>query len=253
LAAIRRQLRADLAIDTLAISLVAIAAFASVFTSSAELNTNCVSREVYEITIGKMQSGTAGVTVLEFVRDIFRVGHVIGISTVILLSVAAAASIVHDTGGSGGNIEGLASQRRGLRRVLFAGAAALLALLFVNSTLFDMPLALVPAKLENAANPLHVDLSSIKAGLMTYWGATQTLILISIYIPAAMILGARAESLALRANPGKPAADRKKWLANNDIDPSWQKQLSDTLAVLSPLLAGILSNVLTGFGKLPTP
>lgn len=73
-----------------------------------------------------------------------------------------------------------------------------------------------------------------------YWGVTFTLLLLSIYIAAAVALKARAED-ALKTFPDAQA--RQKWLNDNSLTMTFQKHAVQLGMMLMPTLAGSLDSV----------
>jgi hypothetical protein len=162
---------------------------AAIFFANDALSTNCVSARIYRLTLTELHISDPDVSAKAFIKNVFSIGHALGIFAVTALAVGGAASPVTVAGVGSGSTRFLAAQFAGLRWILYMGAVTLLAFLFVSNALFGMPLALVPDAVGAKgaiANPYRLEIESIVSGLLVFWGASLTLVLIAIYLPSSL-------------------------------------------------------------------
>jgi hypothetical protein len=77
-----------------------------------------------------------------------------------------------------------------------------------------------------------------------FWGVTFTLMLVSTYLPAALLLAKRAQAL-LQENPSpQPVLEPEEWLKDHGLFLSLQDHFPQFGLMLAPLLASPLSSLL---------
>lgn len=153
----------------------------------------------------------------------------LAIAAALLLTLAASATLLRP---EGDGVEALRDQSRRLRRVLYAGAAVLIAGSAQAATMHRLPVAYLgepwSAALEAAAQ-----MAAVLIG--TLW----TLFLVALYLPAAWTLRSRFRRHAEAALPTAGEAEHRTWLADRGLDLSPAQQLKQLLAVLGPLLTSL--------------
>ena len=81
---------------------------------------------------------------------------------------------------------------------------------------------------------------SLVRGIVATMGTVFTLFVAGVYLPAALLLRARVRKLALRQKPDDPDG----WLRSHGLTLSFQQYLPRVIALLGPLLAGPLGELL---------
>lgn len=129
-------------------------------------------------------------------------------------------------------------QMRRLKEVLSAASAILVAGVLHMGAWLRWPAALV------ADIKAHEALLGAALAITLFWGVTFTLMLVSTYLPAALLLARRAQALLLES-PLQPAApDPEQWLKDHGLFLSLQDHLPQFGLMLAPLLASPLSSLL---------
>jgi hypothetical protein len=172
-----------------------------------------------------------------------------------------------------------ADQMRHLRLILYVGAVVLaVTVLRARANLkwaldYLPPLAVFAEKSAEllTAKLMYERLESFVTNTVTSVGVMNTLILAALYVPAALILQMRAGDLAEEAlvaepqepapeepeerkagaatqepgvEPKKKAPDREEWLKSRGLSFPLKENLGRIAAILSPLLAGPVSDLL---------
>jgi hypothetical protein len=120
-----------------------------------------------------------------------------------------------------------------LRPVLYVGAATLAIAVLRLSATFGWAASYVPADTE-----LGRAVSSLVAGIVGSLGISFTLLMSGLYLPAALLLRARVKALAAT----KP--DPEAWLTSRGLTLSFPQYLPRVIALLTPLLAGPVGDLL---------
>ena len=132
----------------------------------------------------------------------------------------------------------LTSQMRHLKGVLNAGSALLIAGILHMSAWLRWPAGLLSDPTEQSA------LSGAVLAITMYWGATFTLMLITIYGPAASYLSSQARVLAERAQQAGTIQDPQRWLHDHHFSITLGEQLPQISVLLGPVLAGPIGSFL---------
>ena len=161
----------------------------------------------------------------------------LGMAAAMLLTFAASALLIRDREGAreGSALrEGraLREQAIGLRRVLFAGAAVLIAGSTTGAAMHRLPIAYLEPPWSQAFEAL-AQWTAVATG--TLW----TLFLIAIYVPAAAILRSRLAQRAEEALPDSGETERRAWIAEHGLDLSPSQQLKRLVVTLGPLLSSL--------------
>jgi hypothetical protein len=157
-----------------------------------------------------------------------------------------------------------ARQMKHLRAVLYAGAILLVIITFrLNVTMrWALDYLQPPAALDQevaAALPKYLfqRLEILVANMVTSIGIYNTILLAGLYVPGAAILQRRAMRLVTRLRETKPTGQpsgegltkqQKEWMEEHGLVFPLRDQLPKIAAILSPLLAGPMGQLL-GFFK----
>lgn len=147
----------------------------------------------------------------------------------LIVFVAGAASVALFPLSHNSNKQTLDGQRRHLTAVLYAGAAVLItAALRVDAMFhwalsFSQPLGDADIKVKF----LYESAASVAASMTTMLGGVYSLFLAAVYLPAALEFNRRA-----------------KGIGGDNLFPSLREQVVNLAAVLGPLLAGSVGEVL---------
>ena len=77
-----------------------------------------------------------------------------------------------------------------------------------------------------------------------FWGVTFTLMLVSTYLPAALVLARRAADLLQQTSAQRSVPEPQAWLKDNGLFLSLQDHFPQFGLMLAPLLASPLSALL---------
>jgi len=147
-------------------------------------------------------------------------------------AIAAAASCTLAEPGPGEDrTDHLAQQTARLNRALYVGTAALVAGILQVTAAHLLPASLLP---EPEGERLRAVVHGLAAGLGTVW----TLVLLAIYVPAAMELRRRARTVAAAELPQAGPAERRDWLAKRELGVTALQHATRVVAILGPFLAG---------------
>jgi hypothetical protein len=144
--------------------------------------------------------------------------------------VAFVATVVPRTD----RLETVADMRfriRRLRETLNASAALLVSGILHMNTWLSWSAALV----EN--QPVREAIELLTLSVTVYWGMAFTLMIVAGFVPAMMLLRARAVGL-YRQTSGEQAGDTEQWLTEQGFKFSVGGQLPQVAVMLAPLLAG---------------
>lgn len=193
----------------------------------------------------RLMSGTIGRTLPDIVKYnvLF---DALGLTVGVVLAVAACAAIRRDAAQD--TEESLSRRMWLLRRVLYAGAAALV----VSVAWLSVTLNWAGSFLPGADTPAGKEVSTLIAGIVNSLGISYTLLLAALYLPAALVLRGRTHALAVARQ--QPPDKRDEWLKARGLALSYAEYLPRLVAVLAPLLVGpvadLVKNVLNvGGGK----
>lgn len=129
-------------------------------------------------------------------------------------------------------------QMRRLKEVLSAASAILVSGVLHMGAWLRWPAALV------ADSKAHEALLGAALAITLFWGVTFTLMLVSTYLPAAILLARRAQALLLESPPQPSTPDPEQWLKDHGLFLSLQDHLPQFGLMLAPLLASPLSSLL---------
>lgn len=173
-----------------------------------------------------------------------RLFDALGLTVGVMLAVAACAAIRRD---AVEDAEGKTLRRRMrlLRTILYAGAAALVVSVIRLSVTLNWGGSFLPA----ATPPAVSESATLITGIVNTLGIYYTILLAAVYAPAALVLRRRANALASQQPPEK----QDEWLKARGLALSFTEYLPRVVAILAPLLAGpvadLVKSVLNVGGK----
>ncbi|UVT15661.1 MAG: hypothetical protein H8K04_17945 [Nitrospira sp.] len=152
--------------------------------------------------------------------------------------LAACSTLAPPRTGKQLNPEFCASQMKRLKEVLTAASAILVAGVLHMGAWLRWPAALMSGK------EAHEAVLGAALAITLFWGVTFTLMLVSTYLPAALLLAKRAQAL-LQESPSKQAVpEPEQWLKDHGLFLSLQDHFPQFGLMLAPLLASPLSSLL---------
>lgn len=131
-----------------------------------------------------------------------------------------------------------ALQMKRLKEVLTAASAILVAGILHMGAWLRWPAALVADKQAQDA------VLGAALAITLYWGVTFTLMLVSTYLPAALLLAKRAQALLQEGAFKESVSQPEEWLKNHGLFLSLQDHFPQFGLMLAPLLASPLSSLL---------
>ncbi|MDQ1612199.1 MAG: hypothetical protein QOG00_2130 [Pyrinomonadaceae bacterium] len=164
----------------------------------------------------------------------------LGLTVGITLAVAACTIIWRNPGETQDERE-LMRRQRLLRALLYAGAAALVIGVLRLGTAVGWG-----GSFWAANTPAGKEASSLITGIVSSLGISYTLALASMYLPAMLVLNARAQTLAETESPDR----QEEWLKKNGLTLSLVGHLPRLLALLGPVLVGPVGELLSRLAKL---
>lgn len=152
----------------------------------------------------------------------------LSVAAAVLLTVTTAATLLPPPNERPRPPEHLRAQIRRLRVVLYLGAAVLVAGTLLTSAYHHLP---IPQLADG-----HREAGELLAGGVTFvTGALWSLVLLAMYVPAALILDRRAWAVATARDGESPA--RQGWLEEEGLTSRWYGTLLRVTAILAPFLS----------------
>jgi len=173
--------------------------------------------------------------------QLMRFASSFGFSVALLLVFASCAVLYsRDSGSSENALKHIAAQMKHLRLILYVGTFMLVTGVLLIRSVFNWSVAFLmrDEQVIKIADKFFSDLTAIE-------GAYFTLILALVYLPAAFILQKRAESLS---DLPTLETEREKVLTDYGLGFSLTQSLPRVLAILGPLLAGPVGELLSRAG-----
>jgi hypothetical protein len=131
-----------------------------------------------------------------------------------------------------------ALQMRRLKEVLAAASAILVAGVLHMGAWLRWPAALIADK------DAHEAVLGTALAITLFWGVTFTLMLVSTYLPAALLLANRAQALLQESSSNQSGPEPEQWLKDHGLFLSLQDHFPQFGLMLAPLLASPLSSLL---------
>ena len=175
---------------------------------------------------------------LRYAMTVVSIVNVQAVIVPIVVLLAACSTLAPPVTGSRPNPEFCALQMKRLKEVLTAAAAILVAGILHMGAWLRWPAALVADK--NA----HEAMLGAALAITLFWGVTFTLMLVSTYLPAALLLAKRAQALLQDSPSTQSVPIPEEWLKEHGLFLSLQDHLPQFGLMLAPLLASPLSSLL---------
>jgi len=171
--------------------------------------------------------------VLPWINKFNRFGDALSLTGTICLAAAACATLWHKDVNKEFDETQLMQRVRLLRPVLYVGAATLVIAVLRLSAMHAWAISYLPPDGE-----LGKSVASLTSGIVGTLGTLLTLLLAGIYLPAIITLRARLRELAAKE------PDPEAWMAQHGVGLSLPQFLPRVVALLAPLLAGPLGDIL---------
>ena len=175
---------------------------------------------------------------LRYAMTVVSIVNVQAVIVPIVVLLAACSTLAPPVTGNLPNPEFCALQMKRLKEVLTAAAAILVAGILHMGAWLRWPAALVADK--NA----HEAMLGAALAITLFWGVTFTLMLVSTYLPAALLLAKRAQALLQDSPSTQSVPIPEEWLKEHGLFLSLQDHLPQFGLMLAPLLASPLSSLL---------
>jgi hypothetical protein len=127
----------------------------------------------------------------------------------------------------------ISGQMKDLRVVLYVGTLLLVISVLLLNAVNQWSISFIPPDAVEAARSFYVGFSSV-------FGGFHSLILAAVYLPAAYVLQRRARQLAKELPPDQ----QEETLKSNGLTFSLRESMPRILAILGPLLAGPIGDLL---------
>ncbi|MGH8578805.1 MAG: hypothetical protein ACREVK_01325 [Gammaproteobacteria bacterium] len=202
----------------------------------AFIGSNGLKQMVYGYTFDTLSA--SGRFSEAFLADVFRIIVVINVIAAIVpvIMLLGACSTLAPRPTQAGDPNDWAGRMRQLKEIINASSAYLVFGILHMGAWLQWPAALVSDEI------LSKVLTELARSITIYWGVSFTLIIITIYTPAAFFLHLRAKRLLI----DQAIADPEKWLSAHELSITLGKQLPQLVIMLGPFFAGPLSSLLPG-------
>lgn len=170
---------------------------------------------------------------LPSINKVSRFGDALGLAGTLWLAVAACATLWQKDMKNELNEEQVTKRVRLLRPILYVGAATLVIAVFRLSATHAWAVSYLPPDGE-----LGKAVANLTTGIVGTLGTLFTLLIGGIYLPAALILRGRLRAVAATQ------PDPQAWMASHGMALTLPQSLPRLLALLAPLLAGPLGDLL---------
>jgi len=179
-----------------------------------------------------------GEPLLRYVMVVVSIVNVQSMIVPVVALLAACSTLAPPISGLSPDPMFYASQMKRLKEVLTAASAILVSGILHMGAWLRWPAALVADRAGQEA------VLGTALAITLFWGVTFTLMLVSTYLPAALLLARRAEALLMGrpTEPTEPEPDQ--WLKDHGLFLSLQDHFPQFGLILAPLLASPLSSLL---------
>lgn len=175
---------------------------------------------------------------LRYAMIVVSIVNVQAVVVPVVALLAACSTLASPATGNRPDPEFWASQLRRLKEVLTAASAILVGGVLHMGAWLRWPAALIADK------DAHEAVLGTALAITLFWGVTFTLMLVSTYLPAALLLANRAQAL-LQENPSNQSVpEPEQWLKDHGLFLSLQDHFPQFGLMLAPLLASPLSSLL---------
>lgn len=219
---------------------VVFAAIGVVFIWSLD-ETDALYRAVFSFSYDNLRQAGSQRISEHFLRYVLTVVSIVNVQFVVVPVVAllaACSTLASPITGTLPTPDFCALQMNRLKEVLGAASAILVAGVLHMGAWLRWPAALV------ADTKAHEALLGAALAITLFWGVTFTLMLVSTYLPAAILLARRAQRLLLESPSPQFTTNPEQWLKEHGLFLSLQDHLPQFGLMLAPLLASPLSSLL---------
>jgi len=157
-----------------------------------------------------------------------------------IIIVAASSALAPPQNRANADLNFLADHMRGLKSVLNATSALLVVGVLHMNAWLQWPASFM------SDSALHTAVSGAALSITVFWGTAFTLMLISVYGPAATQLSLMARKLLDQKHQAGTIADTQQWLKEHDLAITFSEQLPQIGIMLAPVLAGPLGSLIMG-------
>ena len=203
--------------------------------------THALYRAVFSFSYDNLRQAGPQRINKDFLRYTMTVVSIVNVQAILVPVVAllaACSTLAPPITGQWPDPEFYALQMKRLKEVLTAASAILVAGILHMGAWLRWPAALVAERQAQDA------ILGAALAITLFWGVTFTLMLVSTYLPAAILLARRAQAL-LQERPAKQSAsESEQWLKEHGLFLSLQDHFPQFGLMLAPLLASPLSSLL---------
>lgn len=182
---------------------------------------------------------------LPLVTQTTNLANFISLAATVCVALASCAIVRAPGGGRRQGAAELAALMSRLRVLLYTGTAALVIYVLRVNIQANWALAYLSPQPDRKSEAA-LAMGNLASAFTSAQAASSTLLLAAIYIPAFFVLRARAVTLA---DEGLPPPKREQWLKDNGLSVSFTEHLPRIAAILGPLLAGPLGDLVSRLGK----
>ncbi len=204
-------------------------------------DTHTLYRAVFSFSYDNLrQAGPQriGEHLLQYAMVVVSVVNVQAMVVPVVALLAACSTLAPPMAGAQPDPEFYALQMRRLKDVLAAASAILVAGVLHMGAWLRWPAALIADK------DAHEAVLGTALAITLFWGVTFTLMLVSTYLPAALVLAKRAADLLQETSAQRSVPEPQAWLKDNGLFLSLQDHFPQFGLMLAPLLASPLSALL---------
>lgn len=179
--------------------------------------------------------GLTVVRVLPKINNYNRLFDALGLTAALSLTWAACATLWQAYPGSVHDEQEIRGRIRMLRYILYVGAVMLVIGVFRLSVMLNWAASFFAPEGAEAKT-----VAGLNSSIITLQGSFYTLMLTALYLPAALLLRYRARQLAT----AQPPEEQESWLQKHGLTLSFTDYLPRILAILGPLMAGPIGELL---------
>lgn len=204
-------------------------------------DTHALYRAVFSFSYDNLrQAGPQriGEHLLRYAMVVVSIVNVQAMVVPVVALLAACSTLAPPMSGAQPDPEFYALQMRRLKEVLAAASAILVAGVLHMGAWLRWPAALIADK------DAHEAVLGTALAITLFWGVTFTLMLVSTYLPAALVLAKRAAALLQERSSQGSVPEPQEWLKDNGLFLSLQDHFPQFGLMLAPLLASPLSSLL---------
>ena len=204
-------------------------------------DTHALYRAIFSFSYDNLrQAGPNRISehLLHYAKTVVSIVNVQAMVVPVVALLAACSTLAPPRVGNRPDPEFYAVQMRHLKEVLTAVSAILVAGVLHMGAWLRWPAALIADK------DAHEAVLGTALAITLFWGVTFTLMLVSTYLPAALMLAKRAQALLQESSPQESAPKPEEWLKEHGLFLSLQDHFPQFGLMLAPLLASPLSSLL---------